>query len=507
MAWGDEQSPHDIAPNTCVDGNISFHKHIITSFFDDVCSIKTRDLDADGDMDVVACSFSHDIAWWENEGDHSFHWEKHVIDDTIEGGAYVAVSDIDGDADWDIAGVSWHENQVYWWENTGGTPLQWTRHTIGNNYGTPHEVCVADIDDDGTQDVVTAGAGANEITIWYNSGGDLLQWHKQTVDNAFHGARSVFPFDADGDGDLDIAGAALDDNMVAWYENTGGNPIQWRKHIISDTFYIAHSVVASDIDNDGDLDVLGAAYTANKISLWLNTGGDPIQWTEQTIDRQFRGALIVDAGDMDNDGDMDILGTAQAANDLAWWENDGNPTPSWQKHFIDDSFRGVWPLNLTDMDNDGDLDVVSGGQFSGTVAWWENTLYYPPFKPSPPQGPDQGRIGRQYTYTTSTNDTNNDPIYYLFDWGDGNDSGWIGPYFSGEVAEASHTWSAAANYSIRVKARDAMGLESEWSDQVPVSMPLMHRTLVERIIKWILRYFDYSLASCFTPSVATNVLP
>ena len=94
----------------------------------------------------------------------------------------------------------------------------------------------------------------------------------------------------------------------------------------------------------------------------------------------------------------------------------------------------------------------------------------PPNKPII-NGPTSGNINVEYTYTTSTTDPNRNRLYYLFDWGDGKFSGWVGPYNSGETAEASHKWSKKGDYEIRVKAKDEYTAESEWSDSLPISMP------------------------------------
>ncbi len=75
------------------------------------------------------------------------------------------------------------------------------------------------------------------------------------------------------------------------------------------------------------------------------------------------------------------------------------------------------------------------------------------------------------SWQKSTTDPNGDQIYYLFDWGDGSNSEWIGPFDSGEQCEASHVWETKGDYEIKVKARDVHGLESEWSDSLPISMP------------------------------------
>jgi predicted choloylglycine hydrolase len=94
----------------------------------------------------------------------------------------------------------------------------------------------------------------------------------------------------------------------------------------------------------------------------------------------------------------------------------------------------------------------------------------PPNKPLKPNGPSQAEIGKEYYYITSTTDPNDDPIYYLFDWGDGTDSDWQGPYGSGEQCNLSHSWSIKGSYEIKVKAKDMYGNESPWSDPLIVSM-------------------------------------
>ena len=94
-----------------------------------------------------------------------------------------------------------------------------------------------------------------------------------------------------------------------------------------------------------------------------------------------------------------------------------------------------------------------------------------PDKPSKLTGNIKIRKGEEYQYYCVTNDTDSDHIFYLFDWGDGSDSGWLGPYDSGENCEAVHVWTEKGTYEIKVKARDIHGGESEWSDPLAVSMP------------------------------------
>jgi hypothetical protein len=94
-----------------------------------------------------------------------------------------------------------------------------------------------------------------------------------------------------------------------------------------------------------------------------------------------------------------------------------------------------------------------------------------PDKPETPDGPTSGNSGIEYTYTTNTSDPDDDQVYYWFDWGDGSNSGWLGPIDSGGGISSSHVWDSKGNYEIRVKAKDIDGAQSEWSDSLVVSMP------------------------------------
>ena len=101
----------------------------------------------------------------------------------------------------------------------------------------------------------------------------------------------------------------------------------------------------------------------------------------------------------------------------------------------------------------------------------EGSDNHPPDKPNKPKGPDSGAPGEECVYSTETIDLDNDDIFYKFDWGDGYDSGWIGPETSGVTITAKKTWSSTGKFSVKVIAKDVNGAESEWSDSLIVSMP------------------------------------
>ncbi len=97
-------------------------------------------------------------------------------------------------------------------------------------------------------------------------------------------------------------------------------------------------ITGSKIITLGDTDVLGAAFSANDITWWENTAGDGSVWTEHTIDGAFAGPFSVYATDVDGDGDTDVLGAAASANDITWWENTAGDGSVWAEHTIDGAF-------------------------------------------------------------------------------------------------------------------------------------------------------------------------
>jgi len=73
--------------------------------------------------------------------------------------------------------------------------------------------------------------------------------------------------------------------------------------------------------------------------------------------------------------------------------------------------------------------------------------------------------GEEYSFETSTTDPEGDDVYYMWDWGDGEISDWLGPNRSGYDVEASNIWNSADTYAIRVKAKDIHGAwNGQWSD-------------------------------------------
>jgi hypothetical protein len=108
--------------------------------------------------------------------------------------------------------------------------------------------------------------------------------------------------------------------------------------------------------------------------------------------------------------------------------------------------------------------------------------------PNPPSitGPATGKIKVAINYNFTTTDPDGDEIYYFIDWGDQINSSWIGPYLSGELITESHTWSKKGTYTIRAKAKDIYGNESDWktfSVKMPCSYNIPFQQFWERLFE------------------------
>jgi hypothetical protein len=351
-------------------------EHTIDEDFYGAFFVYAIDLDGDNDVDVLGSAYSdNDITWWENEGGIFPNFTEHTIADNFEGAISVYAVDLDGDDDVDVLGSAYSADDITWWENDGTNPPTFTEHTLISNFDGASSVYAIDIDDDNDVDVLATARVAGDITWFENDGGNPPSFTEHIIANTFGGAYSVYAIDIDGDDDIDVLGAARDADDITWFENDGGNPPSFTEHTIAGGFDAAYSVYAIDLDGDSDVDVLGAAHAADDIAWWENDGSSPPNFTKHTVDDNFDGASSVYAIDLDDDSDVDILGAADAANDVSWWENDGISPPQFTRHTITDNFTGVSCIYAIDLNNDGNVDILGAGFSVQTIAWWERAIH------------------------------------------------------------------------------------------------------------------------------------
>ncbi len=382
-------------PNETLHRSATFpiaHRVLGTGGFNQRPGVETADLDQDGRQDLLVTTFEG-VRWWRNDGSPcapDCTWPEHVI--TTDRFA-VSVADMDADGDLDLLGHSGILPGIVWWENDGlpcGITCSWTLHTVTSDYLGVTDSRAVDLDGDGDMDVLAASknAGTDSVSWWENDGTPCdpdCDWPEHSVVDEFNDTNSIVAADMDGDGDLDLLGNGRVAAVVAWWENDGSpcDPdCDWPRHVVETFFQLPQMLRAVDMDGDGDNDVLGASFgTDDEVTWWENDGSSctpDCAWPRRRVDRDFYGAAALATADVDRDGDADIVGVANNAdasiNDIAWWENDRSAC-GFLCSWPKHTFDVTYPqaIDLSVADMDGDGDVdVLTSERDGDVAWWEN---------------------------------------------------------------------------------------------------------------------------------------
>ena len=340
-------------------------RHDIDADCDYAIDSHAVDLDRDGDLDVVAAGKIADtITWYENWDNHGVvNFIEHTINPAVDGVEGVFAIDVDGDEDVDVLSASEYENQISWWENDGGE--HFTEHVIDGDFSGARDVHAADIESDGDVDVVGVSYNNNEVALWINDGTESFT--KEYSSDTFYGACRVFAVDLNLDGEeVDFIASAHTGDQIAWWRNDYGN---FYKEEVDYSFNGAKGVYARDVDCDHDIDILGAAYDADEIAWYKNNGNQVNQ--KETIDNNVSGAWGVFSEDMvDGDGIEEVLGTAWKSGDLYMWTQDGEG--NWEREVITDDFGGASSVSASDIDDDGDMDILATACGDDMVTWWEN---------------------------------------------------------------------------------------------------------------------------------------
>ena len=179
-------------------------------------------------------------------------------------------------------------------------------------------------------------------------------------------AFTVFSADLDGDGDLDVLSASIDDNKIAWYANDGSGNFGTQQ-IITTSVDEAWGIYAADIDNDGDMDVVSSSAGDDRIAWYANDGSGNFG-SQQTITTHANLVRRIHVSDMDGDGDLDIVSTSANTGHIYWYKNNTNGN-SWTEEIVSSS-ETTGTVYLTDFDNDGAIDLLATS--GGYVGWYKN---------------------------------------------------------------------------------------------------------------------------------------
>jgi hypothetical protein len=360
------------------------------------------DLDGDGDLDLVAGNLGGTFAYLENTGTakNPAFVVRTGAANPLAGGNVVsastpALADLDRDGDFDlVAGRADGTFAVY--ENTGTRVSPLFVQRIANplsslDRGDRSAPALADLDGDGDHDLV-AGSESGVFATYRDlrSSGPIPSFVGNLVYDPALG-------DLDGDGDLDLVSAG--ERYFHYFERTGtainaflertgaaspfDNAPSQTLDPVNGLVECWHPALA-DVDGDGDLDLV-AGRSNGEFCYFENTGtATRSAYVQRTGTANPLIGLQADAdsarpalADLDADGDLDLAAGTDFAFTIAYFENTGSAThPGWVRVGPASPFSNIFCAyycvpSFSDLDGDGDLDLVAGE--SGELAYYENT--------------------------------------------------------------------------------------------------------------------------------------
>ena len=415
----------------------------------------------DAEVFLVKTDANGNTAWSQTYGGASTFDCGYCVQQTTDGG-YV------------IAGC-YHGYGLWLIKTDSSGNQQWNQIFSGPMFDTAY--CVQQTTDGGYVIVggYTYAPGPPDMWIIKTDSGGNQQWDtkvggpsaeyghciRQTSDGGYI---VVGYTDSYGAGQEDAELVKLDSaGTIVWIQYYGGNLDERGNSVrqTSDGGYIFTGFTKSFGAGQADVYLVKTDSLGNVV--WSQTYGGANDDEGNSVRQTTDGGYII-AGNTQSygSGGVDIYSIKTDSTGVKLWDDTYGGT-------------GIEDGQCVQQTSDG-YYIIAGTKFTTYSEFWLIKLgvasNQPPNKPAKPSGPPRGNVGTSYTYSTSTTDPDTDNVYYWFDWGDGNNSGWVGPYASGAVGNASYIWASQGTYAIKVKAKDdPYGQESAFSDPLTVIMP------------------------------------
>jgi hypothetical protein len=318
------------------------------------------DIDKDGKLDWVVGERTR--TWWFQYVAPD-QWIQHDLGQGARTDVGGTAFDIDGDGWIDqIVGTAWYRNT--------GKPRTETFERFDVGTISCHDAVAADINGDGRLDVVACSDQKGQVlTVWQEMPANPRdKWTVHKIGGGIHGG--VGPHgvaDLDGDGDMDVVRGDL------WFENLDGKGMQWKEHAVlnppgghrPERYGLALKVWVCDLNADGQLDIIVAeADTPDARIYWFENKGGAKEWVCHLIsaahtNQDFHSLAVAD---FDNDGDLDVYsGGGPLSKDKPKcfiWENLDGKGGQWKEHVILEG-KECHEAKAADVDGDGDIDICT----------------------------------------------------------------------------------------------------------------------------------------------------
>jgi hypothetical protein len=353
-----------------------FIAHRVGHFRSEACCV--GDFNNDGKIDILAGPYWYEAPYWkahefrDPRGKVYAQGKRHAVDEKGVGywDDFMNVPmDVDGDGLLDVVTCGWFSKQVEWYRNTGKAVGHWPM-TIAEKNGNYECGELWDIDGDGKKLEILPDT---KDTKWYEIGitadgkRGLIKHQISTNEKPFGGGVG----DVNGDGRPDIL------RPGAWYEAPADpRKGQWKEHPLTLGSMIegqadhTPQIWVYDIDGDGLNDIITSSAHKHGIFWYKQIRKAPkITWQRNIIDKSWSQAHSIKLADMDEDGDLDFVTGkrffAHNGNDpdahsplcLYWYELKRGTSVKWTKHTISYGEGFGSSLNIPVVDMDGDGDL------------------------------------------------------------------------------------------------------------------------------------------------------
>ncbi len=332
------------------------------------------DLNRDSYSDLtVVNETSDDLRILLNDGQGDYHVEEMTV--LPMGTATPSPNegaDFNGDGDIDLAVCTAHDNELRVLFGDGeGHFYQQDDYETGEN---ARGLAVLDYNGDGSEDILIVNRGSHDVCLFTNDG--MGNFSKQTIDldpNGF-GESGLAVVDANNDGVQDLfIGNYLSGEVSLFLGDGAGN------FSLSDKQPLAGGnqpwmLCTGDFNGDGLADVASANSGGNSMTVHFNEGNGRLSGQIFSISpEQALFPLAIDAGDLDGDGDLDLVTSNYQSATFTVFENDGTGDFSTSVHVLRSSDKASCAI-LHDRDNDGDLDITATDEGLDQVLLFENRL-------------------------------------------------------------------------------------------------------------------------------------
>ena len=226
--------------------------------------------------------------------------------------------------------------------------------STGAATNTPQYGIIADFNKDGIQDYATAVFVGNKVSVFLGNG--MGGFGAEIPLAAGTNPQGIANGDFNGDGNADIVAAIRNSNLVSFWPGNGNGTFGTRLDLAT-TNLAPLGVVSGDFNGDAKLDIIASSLSANNLSMWLGNGDGTFgAMTSVPI-----GGLsaFIDRGDIDNDGDLDVI-TRQGGTGtiLVFLTNNGSASFAVSSPFTTSLIGTVNDIIASDFNNDGNLDLA-----------------------------------------------------------------------------------------------------------------------------------------------------